>query len=188
MGDTGRCDDESAPRPGAGDAPAPIWHTYYRPLVRLAALLTSDPGAAEAVAADALAAVLAAAGSDPAAADFLVLLQHEVVARSRRGRHYRRVAQRGRAPQRAEAGEAPDPGQPQEPAEGPEFTQLPVVQALRGLQARLREAIVLTHYLDLPEARAAAVAGVTEAALRANLASAMRALTDAQITGPFPDS
>ncbi len=188
MGDTGTRDDESNPESGAPDAPAPIWHTYYRPLVQLAALLTSDPGAAEAVASDALAAVLTAAGTDPAAADVLVLLQREVVARSRRGRHYRRVAHRGRLPERPEARQSPDPEQQQEPAPGPEFTQLPVVQALRGLQARLREAIVLTHYLDLPEARAAAVAGVTEAALRANLASAMRALTDAQITGPFPDS
>jgi DNA-directed RNA polymerase specialized sigma24 family protein len=63
-----------------------------------------------------------------------------------------------------------------------------VVQALRGLQARLREAIVLTHYLELPEARAAAIAGVTEAALRANLATAMRVLTEVQITGPSQDS
>jgi DNA-directed RNA polymerase specialized sigma24 family protein len=80
--------------------------------------------------------------------------------------------------------------QPSGPAcpEEPEFAQLPVVLALRGLQSRLREAIVLTHYLNLPEARAAAIAGVTESALRANLATAMRALDQSQITGPFQGS
>ena len=63
-----------------------------------------------------------------------------------------------------------------------------MVLALRGLQSRLREAIVLTHYLNLPEARAAAIAGVTESALRANLATAMRALDQSQITGPCQGS
>jgi len=247
MGDTGRLDDdETGMQPGLPLASAASWAAYYRPLVQLAALLTGDPAAAEAVAADALAAVASAAAlaghadaSQPAGAEFLASLQREVVERSRRSRHYRRVAQRLRPhdpqqrrprqpdpqqadpqqadPQQADhqppsppqpdpvAGEAAQPADSAQPAgsaqlsgeaqpsgpacpEEPEFAQLPVVLALRGLQSRLREAIVLTHYLNLPEARAAAIAGVTESALRANLATAMRALDQSQITGPFQGS
>jgi DNA-directed RNA polymerase specialized sigma24 family protein len=252
MGDTGRLDDdETGMQPGLPLASSASWAAYYRPLVQLAALLTGDPAAAEAVAADALAAVASAAAlaghadaSQPAGAEFLASLQREVVERSRRSRHYRRVAQRLRPhdpqqhspqqrrprqpdpqqadpqqadPQQADhqppsppqpdpvAGEAAQPADSAQPAgsaqlsgeaqpsgpacpEEPEFAQLPVVLALRGLQSRLREAIVLTHYLNLPEARAAAIAGVTESALRANLATAMRALDQSQITGPFQGS
>jgi DNA-directed RNA polymerase specialized sigma24 family protein len=59
--------------------------------------------------------------------------------------------------------------------------------ALRGLPPRNREAIVLTHYLDLAPAQAAAIAGVSEAVLRANLSKAMQDLGDL-ITGPYLDS
>ena len=166
MGDTGTNADDG-------------WESYYCPLVRLAALLTSDIAAAEAVAEDALAAVLVAAArpaADEAASDFLTRLQREVVARSRRTRYYRKLAQRGRAAHRA-AGQADAL---------PDFSRLPVVAALRGLSARLREAIVLSLYLELPEARAAAVAGVTESALRANLAAALRALGEVSFTTPCP--
>ena len=46
---------------------------------------------------------------------------------------------------------------------------------------------MLTHYLDLPPAQAAAIAGVSEAVLQANLTNAMQDLGDL-ITGPYPDS
>ncbi len=141
-------------KPGSGTS-AQLCQLHYRPLVRLAALLIGDAAAAEAVAVDVLTTVALREGHN--ASDVLALLQREVVTRCRRSRRYRRIAQKGRLA-------------------GGEFEQLPVVQALRGLHASLREAIVLTLYLDLPEARAAAIAGVSEAALRANVSAAMQTL------------
>ena len=52
------------------------------------------------------------------------------------------------------------------PRDATDFAGLPVVTALRELPARAREALVLTYYLDLPEQQAAALAGVSLAALR----------------------
>jgi DNA-directed RNA polymerase specialized sigma24 family protein len=59
--------------------------------------------------------------------------------------------------------------------------------ALLGLPRTAREAIVLTHYLDLPATQAAAIAGVSEALLTENLATAMLALDD-RLIGLSPDS
>lgn len=162
-------DDHAAPWPDP--AGASLSDLYYLPLLRLAALLTGDPAAAEAVAADALAAVsncrparaAVRTGSVSATcADFAALLQREVVTRSRRSRHYRRLAERRAA----------------QLASWTEFAQLPVVDALRDLRASLREAVVLIYYLGLPAPQAAAIAGISESALRANLATAMHALAE----------
>ena len=168
MGDTGTPPSGPAD-PWPEPAGAPLSELYYLPLMRLAALLTGDPAAAEEVAADSLAAVSGrdqgvsgTRGASACAADFVTRLQREVVTRSRRGRYYRRMARRRVV----------------HPASWPEFAELPVVEALRGLRASAREAVVLIHYLDLPAARAATIAGVTENALRANLAAAMSALVD----------
>ncbi len=141
---------------------------YYRSLLQLAALLTGDPLVAEAVVADALAATPRAAvgwSTD----DCLRYLQRLVLVRSRRAGRNRRVSVR--------------PGQ----QAASEFARLPVVMALLSLPRSAREAVVLTHYLDLPAAQAAAVAGVSEALLTTNLATAMLALDD-QLTELSPDS
>jgi RNA polymerase sigma-70 factor (ECF subfamily) len=152
------------------------YEAYYRSLVQLAALLTGDASAAEAAVADALAAVRRSAAVEADGDNFLRYLQRQVIVQCRRGR-------RSRGTGRHVAGTEPT-GRPEH---GTDFARLPVVMALRGLPLRKREAIVLTHYLDLPPAQAAAIAGVSEAVLRANLTSAMQDLGDL-ITGPYPDS
>jgi DNA-directed RNA polymerase specialized sigma24 family protein len=142
---------------------------YYPSLLQLAALLTGDAGVAEAVVADALAAIPPSAALGWEADDCLRYLQRLVLVRCRRAARYRRQSVR-RGQQAAS-----------------EFARLPVVMALLGLPRSAREAVVLTHYLDLPAAQAAAIAGVSEALLTANLATAMLALDD-HLTGLSPDS
>jgi DNA-directed RNA polymerase specialized sigma24 family protein len=145
-----------------------LYESYYRSLLRLAALLTGDAGLAELVVADVLAAAPRAAvgwGVD----DCSRYLQRLVLIRCRRGGRYRRQ------PVRRGEHAASD------------FARLPVVTALLGLPRSAREAVVLTHYLDLPAAQAAAIAGVSEALLTANLAAAMLTLDD-HLRGLSPDS
>jgi len=154
--------------PSAGFADSLLNEKYYRSLLQLAALLTGDAGVAEVVVADALAAIPpAAAGWCPD--DGLRYLQRRVLVQCRRAGHYRRLSVRNRQPAASD------------------FGRLPVVMALLGLPRSAREAVVLTHYLDLPAGQAAAVAGVSEALLTANLATAMLALDD-RLIGLSPDS
>jgi DNA-directed RNA polymerase specialized sigma24 family protein len=152
----------------ADSARSALCEKYYRSLLQLAALLTGDAGLAEVLVADALAATpLAAAGWG--ADDCVRYLQRLVLIRCRRAGRYRR--------QSAHRGEHA----------ASDFARLPVVMALLGLPRSAREAIVLTHYLDLPAAEAAAIAGVSEALLTSNLATAMLALDD-RLIGLSPDS
>jgi hypothetical protein len=151
-----------------GPAASVLSAKHYRSLLQLAALLTGDAGIAEAVVLDALTAM------PPAAAGWsadhcLPNLQRLVLVRSRRAGRYRRLSAR-RGQQSA-----------------PDFARLPVVMALISLPQSAREAVVLIHYLDLPAAQAAAVAGVSEALLTANLATAMLAL-DEHLIELSPDS
>ncbi|MGB6454037.1 MAG: sigma factor-like helix-turn-helix DNA-binding protein [Streptosporangiaceae bacterium] len=153
---------------------------YYRPLVRLAALLTGDAATAEAVACAALAALRAGPPLAPEpTADELRYLQRQVVARSRRSRRggtaplrSRRVRSDTQPP--ATTG-AVSPAGPSRPGTA-DFARLPVVRALQELPRRGREAVVLTHYLDLSEEQAARVAGVTPAVLRRLLSQATHML------------
>jgi DNA-directed RNA polymerase specialized sigma24 family protein len=153
----------------AGAARSLLCENYYRSLLQLAALLTGDAAVAEAAVADALAAIPSVAlGWSPD--DRLRYMQRLVLVRCRRAGRYRRLSVRG--------------GQD---AAAPGFGRLPVVMALLGLPRSAREAIVLTHYLDLPAAQAAVIAGVSETLLSANLANAMLALDD-RFIGLSPDS
>lgn len=178
MGDTGtsRRYARRSAWPRACRVGSVSYEAYYRSLVQLAALLTGDTGVAEAAVADALAAVPRSASVELGSDDFLHYLQRRVIVQCRRSR-------RSRSPARYVAGT----DLARIVRDGPDFDRLPVVMALRGLPPRGREAIVLTHYLDLPPAQAAAIAGVSEAVLRANLTSAMQDLGDL-VTGPYPDS
>jgi len=146
-----------------------LYEQYYRSLLQLAALLTGDAGLAELVVADVL-AVTPLAAADWSADDCLRYLQRLVLIRCRRGAgRYRRQSV----------------GRPEHAAS--DFARLPVVMALLGLPRSAREAVVLTHYLDLPAGQAAAIAGVSETLLTANLATAMLALDD-HLIGLSPDS
>jgi DNA-directed RNA polymerase specialized sigma24 family protein len=167
------------------------YEAYYRSLVQLAALLTGDASAAEAAVADALAAVPRSAPVGAGGDDFLRYLQRRVILQCRRSRRWRSsgryVAGTDLPGPDAAGPDLPGPDTAGTGRGGPDFDRLPVVRALRGLPPRGREAIVLTHYLDLPPAQAAAIAGVSEGVLRASLTSAMQDLGDL-VTGPYPDS
>jgi DNA-directed RNA polymerase specialized sigma24 family protein len=153
--------------------------SYYRPLVRLAALLTGDADTAEAVACEALTGLPPGSALGPAASEKLLRsLQRRVLVRSRRIRIPAGSGGTGQARGGAQPPAAPGahgsaaPGQ----SSAAEFARLPVVRALQELPPRRREAVVLIHYLDLSEQQAALVAGVTPAALRRFLSQAMREL------------
>jgi DNA-directed RNA polymerase specialized sigma24 family protein len=178
LGDTGasRRHARRGAQPRACRSGSVPYEAYYRSLVQLAALLTGDASAAEAAVASALAAVPRSAAADTDSDDFLRYLQRRVIVQCRRSLRSRSISRH-----------VADTGMAGSANGRSDFDRLPVVLALRGLPPRRREAIVLTHYLDLPPAQAAAIAGVSEAALRANLTSAMQDLGEL-ITGPYPDS
>lgn len=146
------CDtDQQAPQAGL-PVECQLHEAYYRQLVRLAALLTGNPDDAEHVACDALAGLPPRLAPDgEPSQDAARYLQRQVVIRCRRTR-----------PRQADSG----------------FARLPVVRALQQLPPRGREAIVLTHYLDLTQKQAAIVAGVTEAVLQKRLEQAMQMMKD----------
>jgi RNA polymerase sigma-70 factor (sigma-E family) len=54
-----------------------------------------------------------------------------------------------------------------------------VVEALRGLPDRQRQALVLRYWLDLPEAEVAATMGISRGAVKSHTARGMAALTKA---------
>jgi DNA-directed RNA polymerase specialized sigma24 family protein len=145
--------------------------TYYRPLVRLAALLTGNADVAEVVACDALATLRSRSplGPEPSP-DQVRYLQRQVIVRSRRTPSSAAGRTRTRRPTRG--------AQPPELSSATDFARLPVVRALQDLPRRDREAVVLTHYLDLSEQQAALAAGVTLAVFRAHLDQAMHTLHD----------
>ena len=68
------------------------------------------------------------------------------------------------------------PGSPDRRARTPPFERSAVVLALAALPPAQREAVVLTHYLNLTDEQAAAVMRVSQAALRRHLAAAKSAL------------
>jgi DNA-directed RNA polymerase specialized sigma24 family protein len=131
--------------------------------VALAALLTGEADAAEAVACAVLTALRPGCPIDPEPTeDVLRYLQAQVLVRSRRTRcrgaattRTRRV--RGGAQVSARTGTA-RPALPNG-SDPTDFASLPVVRALQDLPRPGSEAVVLTHYLDLTEQEAALVAG-----------------------------
>lgn len=143
------CDTDQQARQAGPPVDCQLHEAYYRQLVRLAALLTGDPNAAEEIASAALAALppsLALVSGSVAR-----YLQRQVLVRCRRTR-------------------------PRQSAPG--FAALPVVRALQELPVHGREAVVLTHYLELTRHQAAGVAGVSQAVLQKRLSRAMQMLQD----------
>ena len=144
------CDTDPQARQAGPPVECQLHEAYYKQLVRLAALLTADPDAAEKVACDALAAMppwLAHRSEDAAR-----FLHRQVLIRCRHA----------------------SPHQPDTLG----FAGLPVVRALQQLPPLAREAVVLTHYLDLTHKQAAIVSGVSEAALQKRLGRGMQLLQD----------
>jgi DNA-directed RNA polymerase specialized sigma24 family protein len=149
---------------------ADLWHTHYRSLLRLSALLTADTGSAEAVVQDAFVTMhrlRKCTDPDDGGLSYLLRL---VVTASRRAAGQPHPADGGQVP--APAG-VPGRAGTHELAPGP---HPPVVLALSALPAAQREAVVLTLYLDLNDQQAAAAMRVSPAALRRFLAAARAAL------------
>jgi len=144
------CDTEQEAQTGP-PSECQLHEAYYSQLVRLAALLTGDPDAAEEVACAAIAALPSSLAPGGAPSDDVTRYLHRQVLI--RCRHTR----------------------PRQPGT-PDFAGLPVVRALQALPPYGREAVVLMHYLDLSRPQAAIVAGVSEAVLQKRLGRAMQML------------
>jgi RNA polymerase sigma factor (sigma-70 family) len=194
MGDTGQPNGapgltpDSAPRSrwrkkgraGADDsgaeqelcpALADLYRKHYRSLIRLAALLTGDTAAAEAVVVDAFVAVDRTRKGLRAPDDALPHLRRLVVARSRQAARHHRPAS---GDQSRVVARMPGFSDPHQQAQA--FERSVVVRALAALPPAQREAVVLTHYLDLTDGQAAAAMRVSQAAVRRHLAAAKTAL------------
>jgi DNA-directed RNA polymerase specialized sigma24 family protein len=167
---------EAAGEPGEPEAGevsqvlADLYHAQYRSLLRLAALLTGDAYCAETVVRDAFVALHRLRKRLRPREDALPQLRRLLVARSRVSRHHHpRV-------DGTPAATAGTPGLTGSRQAAPELQYSPLTQALRGLPAGQREAIVLTLYLNLTDEQAAAAMRVSQATLRRRLAEARSAL------------
>lgn len=153
----------------ADQAVTALYSANFRSLVRLSALLVRDMATAEEVVQDAFVAMHGAWRRlrDPDKA--LSYLRQSVVNRSRSVLRRRAVAEKY-APK----------GLPDEPsAEQGAIGQLErasVIEALRGLPARQREALVLRYYGDLSEAQIAEAMGISRGAVKSHTARGMAAL------------
>jgi RNA polymerase sigma-70 factor (sigma-E family) len=165
-------DDAYAPAWSADDAVTGLYATQYRPLVRLAALLTHDVGLAEEIVQDSFVALHEHWRKlrDPDAG--AAYLRRSVVNRSRSALRRRGVAERFRRTETGSDQTAPSA----ESLAMRAGTYADVLAAVRTLPARQREALVLRYYLDLSEAQTAEVMGVSTGAVKSHTARALTAL------------
>ena len=160
---------QPAPRLTADDAVTALYLAHYRGLVRLAALLLDDTGAAEEVVQD---AYVRMHGSwrrirDPQAA--VGYLRTTVLNLARSRLRHQQVARR-HAP-------APLPDAPSaEQGALDLLEQRRVVTALRALPERQRECLVLRYYADLSEAEIAAAMGISRGAVKSHTSRGISAL------------
>jgi RNA polymerase sigma-70 factor (sigma-E family) len=153
----------------ADEAVTALYGAHYRPLVRLAALLLRDAGEAEEVVQDAFVAMHTGWHRLRDADRALGYLRRSVVNGSRSALRRRAVRERHRP--------APVPD-----AASAEYHALlavehrAVVDAVRALPERQREAIVLRYYADLSEADAARAMGISTGAVKSHTARGMAAL------------
>ena len=160
----------AAPRGRSADwAVTELYSLHYRALVRLAVLLVRDIPTAEDVVQDSFVAVHDGWQRLRDAESALAYLRHTVLNRSRSVLRRRAVAGR----------HLPNPPPDMASAEYGALVALErsaVVQALRKLPGRQREAIVLRYYADLREAEVAAAMGISRGAVKSHTARAMAAL------------
>ncbi len=156
----------------ADQAVTAIYSTHYRSLVRLAALLLRDVATAEEVVQDSFIAMHSAWRRLRDNEKALSYLRQSVVNRSRSVLRHRVVVDRN----------APKPAPDMPSAEQGALSQLErsaVVDALRTLPARQREALVLRYYGDLSEAQIASAMGISRGAVKSHTARAIASLRDA---------
>jgi RNA polymerase sigma-70 factor (sigma-E family) len=153
----------------AEQAVTAMYSTHYRSLVRVAALLVRDVATAEEVVQDSFIAMHGAWRRLQDNEKALSYLRQCVVNRSRSVLRHRVVADRN----------APKPAPDLPSAERDALTLLErtqVVNALRSLPPRQREALVLRYYGDLSEAQIAAAMGISRGAVKVHIARAIAAL------------
>ena len=153
----------------ADGAVTELYSVHYRPLVRLAVLLVRDTPTAEEVVQDAFMAMHGGWQRLRDAENALAYLRQAVVNRSRSVLRHRTVVDKNlqKAP----------PDMPS--AEHGALAQLErsaVVDALRKLPERQREAIVLRYYADFSEAEIAAAMRISRGAVKSHTARGMAAL------------
>lgn len=138
-----------------------LYTAHYRPLVRLAALLLRDVGAAEEVVQDSFVAMHRSWRGlrDPEKA--LPYLRQAVVNRSRSRLRHLRVEERHRPRPEPDAASA-------EYAALAEIERADVLHALAALPVRQREALVLRYYADLSEAQIAEAMGISAGAVKSH--------------------
>lgn len=153
----------------ADQAVTQLYSVHYRPLVRLATLLVRDHATAEEVVQDAFVAMHGAWRRlrDPNKA--LSYLRQSVVNRARSVLRHRAVVEK-HAPKAL-----PDEPSAEQGAMGA-LERTAVIEALRGLPTRQREAIVLRYYGDLSEAQIADAMGISRGAVKSHTARGITAL------------
>jgi DNA-directed RNA polymerase specialized sigma24 family protein len=159
--------DASSPFPAARDADhllAELYAREYRPLTRLAVLLVLDLEMAEEIVGDAFAALHGSRRRPRDSDQALSCLRQAVVSNSRSVRKHRGTANGNALLERSA-----------------------ILDALRGLPQRQREAIVLRYYGNLSEAEVAAAMRVRRGMVRSYLArgmSLLRAVLDHEAPDP----
>lgn len=161
--------ETSTERWSADEAVTAMYSAHYRALVRMAAFLLHDVGAAEDVVQDAFVDMHGKWGRlrDPDKA--LAYLRQSVVNRSRSALRHRKVV---------------DKHQPKAVPDAPSaeygamaaLDRSAVVDALAALPRRQREALVLRYYADLSEAQIAEAMGVSQGAVKSHASRGMAAL------------
>lgn len=170
----GRPREDRALDEDRGDAAAGIAALFasdHRRMLRVAAVLLSDPSAAEDVVQDAYVAVYAAwdrIRDREAAVGYL----HRSVVNGARSRQRRRlVADRHRPPPPRAVLSAEDTALAA-------YAGGPLVQALRALPRREREVVLMRHYLDLSERQTAEALGLRPGSVKAYGSRGLAALRE----------
>jgi DNA-directed RNA polymerase specialized sigma24 family protein len=130
-----------------------LYLAYYRPLVRMAALLVQDLATAEEIVQDSFVAVHAAWRRLPDADHALSYLRRSVVDRSRSVLRQHVVVDKL-----------------------VEVERSAFISALWTLPARQREVVVLRYFAELPETQVASATGISPGAVKAHAERAMSSL------------
>ena len=155
--------------PDAVTAVCALYQAHYQSLVRLAALVVRDCGTAEEVVQDAFVAMHGGWRRLRDTDKALPYLRQSVVNRSRSVLRHRAVV---------------DKYAPKPPPDAPSAEQgalallegSAVVDALRGLPARQREALVLRYFADLSEADIAEAMGISKGSVKGHTSRGMSTL------------
>lgn len=148
---------------------ADLYHTHYTSLVRLATLLLRNHAMAEEAVQDAFVALHARCRKRGRPRESVAYLRRSVI------NNVRSVQRRWMVAARSPEDRPPDMPSAESSALR-SATSTAVVEALRNLPVRQREALVLRYYAGLPEAEIAAAMGVSRGAVKSHTSRGMTAL------------